>query len=191
MISPIGTNQRPNSSRKGFTPLEICFRRRIKKSLTGFTLIELVLVILLVSVIAALSTPLFRRTFSDLELKGASFTMAKLINYARQTAIIEKANYKLNLDFAEGKFWITKRDSAAGEAEYKGIGSRYGKVFSLPGGVRFADADGNFNEKSEIVFYPDGRSAGGDIKIVNKAGDGRILRVRGFGRRVEIEGVEN
>lgn len=152
---------------------------------TGFTLIELILVILIISIITSLSLPLFRRTFSDLVFKNASFNMAQMINYAREMAIIEKKTYKLNMDSENNKYWITRYNPSAEEAGYEKIKGRYGKEHFMPRGL------GLSFDKKEIIFYPDGRSDEAGIKISDeKTRETRILRVKGFGSRVKIEEID-
>jgi prepilin-type N-terminal cleavage/methylation domain-containing protein len=156
------------------------------QSNAGFTLIELVFVILIISILVALSTPLFKRTFTNLELKNTSFNIAKIISYAREMAIIKRANYRVNFDPEKGKTWITRLDTTAeeGPPAYKRIGGRYGRVFSLPGGVMIEA------ETEEITFYPDGRaSLKGEIKITDESRRGYLLHVREFGASVKIEEI--
>ena len=168
MILPIGKKRCSNS---GFI--------RPLRARAGFTLIELVLVIFLISILVALSTPLFKRTFTNLELKNASFNIAKIISYAREMAIVERANYRVNFDFEEGKIWITKLDPP----DYKRIGGRYGRPFPFPDGVTVEA------ESEEITFYPDGRSDRAEISITDKNGKGYLLRIRGFDSQVKIEEI--
>ncbi len=166
---PIGKRKHRNNSIKAFIPLD-------NKYLTGFTLIELVLVILLISILIGLSTPIFRRTFSNLELKNTTYNISKMINYAEEMAIIDKVNYKINFDFEKGKYWITK-----GEEK---IGGRYGRTFFLPRGLTFT------GKREEITLYPDGSSGRAEIKIVDKTGEGYQLQIKGFGSRVQIEEIK-
>lgn len=87
-----------------------------RRSNSGFTLIELVLVIFLISILVALSTPLFKRTFTNLELKNVSFNIAKIISYAREMAIVERANYRINFDFGRF-FYLPEGVTLEAEAE--------------------------------------------------------------------------
>ncbi|MBL7156753.1 MAG: prepilin-type N-terminal cleavage/methylation domain-containing protein [Candidatus Omnitrophica bacterium] len=184
MTSPIGTKkEHNNNSGRGFTPPFLTEKKLFGAGRAGFTLIELILVALLISILISLSTPLFRRTFSDIQLKNTAFNMARMINYMREIAIIERANYKLNLDHKKGTYWIMKLDSFGEKPVYKRIGGRYGRTFSLPEGLRFGD------KVKKIVFYPDGRSNEAEIKIVDKNGEGRILHVKGFGSEIEIKDI--
>jgi len=151
----------------------------------GFTLIELILVILIVSVLIGLSVPLFRGTFSGLQLKNTSLNMAKLVSYARETAIVEKTVYKLNFDLKKGKFWLTRLESTDVGGVYKRISGRRGKIFFLPDGLFFT------GRIKEIFFYPDGRATRADIKITDKTGCGRLLQIKGFGGRLETEEIHD
>lgn len=147
----------------------------------GFTLIELVLVIILISVITALSAPLFSRTFSDLVIRNTALDMAKMINYAQEMAIIEKSNYKLNIDSEKAKYWITRYKPAEEGFLYERIKGRYGKMFFLPRGLALTC------DKSGALFYPDGRSDKVEIKVRDKSsGETRIVKIKGFASRVQI-----
>jgi prepilin-type N-terminal cleavage/methylation domain-containing protein len=173
MISPIGKRRQT----KRFT--------QALRTRAGFTLIELMLVILLIAVLVGLSAPLFQRSFSDLQLRSTTFNIAKTINYAGEMSIIERVKYRLNFEVENNKYWITRYDSAGGISGYKRIGGKYRKFFFLPEGLEFS------GEVREITFYPDGRSDNLEIGIVDKKGNGRLVRVKGFGRSVEIEELKN
>ena len=177
MTLRIGNNPKPSNQ---FAP-----RARQPGARIGFTLIELVLVILLISILTGLSTPLFRRTFSDILLRNAAFDMSKLINYAQEMAIIDKLSYKLNLELEKNEYRLTRRNIAGEATSFETIKGRYGKVYSLPGDMEL-DCD-----KEEVLFYPDGRSDEVEIEIRDKKkGTGRKLTVKGFGAQLEIEVLE-
>lgn len=148
----------------------------------GFTLIELILVILFISIVIGISNPLFQKTFSYIALKNTSFNIAKAVNYAADMAIIDGVTYKLNFDSDKGCFWITKFDkSSDADGSYIRLDSKYGRVFSLPAGLVFTES------ATEVMFYPDGRSEEKQIKIQNREGNSVLLCVKGFGRQAVIE----
>jgi len=162
MISLIGMKLRPN------------------KSVAAFTLIELFLVVLLLSVIVSLSTPMFRRTFSELSLKNTAFTISKLANYSQEMAIIDRASYRMNLDYKNGTFWLAKLEPK--ENTYKKLTNRYGKIFRFPDGAEISGPE-------KIDFYPDGRCDEVEIRITDAHGTGYAVRTQGFGRRVAVEDI--
>jgi len=149
-------------------------------------LIELILVILLVAIIAGLSSPVFRNSFTSLELKDACFNIAKLANYAQEMAIVERASYKLSLDAQTGKFWLSRSDLLNPGASYQKVKGSYGESFSLPRGISFAVG----NELVELFFYPDGRlQPEKQVKISAVNGESRLINFKSLGSQVEIKAV--
>ena len=159
--------------RLGFAPLEM-------SSLTGFTLIELTLVTLLVLIIAGLSTPLFKKTLSDLSARNTSFSICKLINYAQEMAVLERKNYKISFDFKKGKYQLLEiAASAAKKPVYKRAAGRFGKLFGLPQGLKLS------GDRNGVVFYPDGHCDEIRVNVLTSAG-GYSVMVKGFGNMVQV-----
>ncbi len=128
---------------------------------SGYTLIELVLLTVIIAVLVAISTPLFRNTYSRLELKDASFNLAKLINFSQEKAVLEGLPYKLNLDIKNSRYHLTKLDPG-GSGKYVRLEEKVGRIFSLPRGIKLKSG------KKEIVFYPDGHSEKATITFMGK-----------------------
>jgi len=180
-MSPIGTKIHRNDERP--SPLRYLPCASIIKN-KGFTLIELVLVVFLISVLVALSTPLFKRTFTDLQLRNTVYNVTKTINYAREMAIIERSNYKINFNFKKGEYWITRLHRTGEKSIYKRTGGRYGRIFSLPEGIYFNARD------DEMLFYPDGRAEEIELKIYGKDKKGYLLKIKSFGKGVELRKID-
>ena len=179
MTSPTGAKSEPNN-RAAFTPTP-------KSLVWGFTLIELVLVTLLVMVLAGLVSPLFKKTFRNLEAQNAASNLAKMINYGQEMAVIEKRNYRLDIDYERGGYYLMKWDEAAPSgAAYANVQGRYGRTFYIPDRFKMTSTDSN------IVFYPDGRSEEAEIRIADKDGRAHIISIRAFAMETEINeiGVE-
>ena len=137
-------------------------------TLTGFTLIELLIVAAIILVLTSFSTPLFRKTFTDLELKETASNISKFIAFAQQQAVIDEAIYKISFDFENKKYRLLVSGEEGG-MKFKSTSGRFGRVFNLP---RDIDIDG---EKNEILFYPDGRSDKVELKLISK--DSKVLRI--------------
>ena len=149
----------------------------------GFTLIELTLVTFLILVIIGLSVPIFKKTFSDLSAKDASFSISKLINYAQEMAVLEKKNYRINFNFQKGTYQLFEPDILAKPPVYKKVQGRFGKLFSLPKGVSLE------GKKSGMTFYPDGHCDEVRVDILVK-GTGYSVIVKRFGNMVEMKEFE-
>jgi len=153
-------------------------RRRL-----GFTLIELTLVTLLVLIIAGLSTPLFKKTLSDLSARNASFSICKLINYAQEMAVLERVNYKIAFDFKKGRYQLLELSSSAKPPAYVKVTGRFGKLFGLPQGLSLS---GNRNG---VIFYSDGHCDEINLNVLTKL-VGYSVMVKGFGNMVQVKEVK-
>lgn len=148
----------------------------------GFTLIELTLVTLLVLVLAGLSTPLFKRTLSDLSAKNVSFSICKLMDYAQETAVLKRVNYKISFDFKAGKYQLLELSSSVKPPKYVKVTGRFGKLFGLPQGLKLS------GDKSGIIFYPDGRCDEIKVNVLTSTG-GYSIVAKGFGNMARIKEV--
>lgn len=135
----------------------------------AFTLIELIIVAAIISALIAVSSPLFRETFRDLELKDAAYNVSKIIRYGQQRAIIEENRYRLLFDFENGSYRlqieVEKEEvrEPSGDEEDEGgpekvivrsweaIEGRFSEAIHLPESI-------SFNGTGEsITFLPNGR----------------------------------
>lgn len=148
----------------------------------GFTLIELTLVTLLVLILAGLSTPLFKKTLSDLSAKNTSFSICKLINYAQEMAVLERNNYKIAFDFKKGGYQLFTFSASAKPPVYAKASGRFGKLFTLPQGLKLS------GDKNGIIFYSDGHCDSVKINVLAK-NSGYSIIVNGFGNAVDIKEV--
>ena len=146
----------------------------------GFTLIELTLVTLLVLIIAGLSTPLFKKTVSDLSARDTSFSICKLINYAQEMAVLERKNYKITFDFKKGRYQLLELSSSAKPPAYVKVTGRFGKLFGLGQGLKLS------GDRNGVIFYPDGHCDEIRVNVLTSAG-GYSIMVKGFGNTVRIE----
>jgi prepilin-type N-terminal cleavage/methylation domain-containing protein len=127
----------------------------------GFTFIELILVAIIISVLAGLTTPLFRKPLRSIRLKNTCRNLVHLMRYAQAKSIAERKLCRINLDLQQGAFWLTEQDedgsfSADGFERLQGT---WGRVVYLPDGISLSA------EAPLITFYPDGSSDRVKLKI--------------------------
>lgn len=150
----------------------------------GFTLIELVIVASLISILAVLSTPLFRAAYSNLELKDSAYNIGKMMRYAGTSAVMEERAYKIVFDFEKSAYRLLAEDQKNSEGIFKKAEGRFGGEVVLPAGLSLS---GNENE---VIFLPNGRSAKAAITVIDKAKKkGFDIKTTGRTGRIEISDV--
>ena len=117
------------------------------------SLIELLVVLMLMSLIAAMAVPFLPGGVSSTELRGAAREVAAGLRYARSDAVATRRETRLLLDLEKRSFQI-ERDA---------------RVHNLPKQVDLklftAQRDLVDEKTGAIRFYPDGGSNGGRITI--------------------------
>ena len=135
-----------------------------KCRLAGFTLVELLIVLVILGVTVALATPQFAKGLRTLELKAGARQLVAVLRQARGRAVVEGREVELLLDRERRVYRLN------------GAGREYG--WRGPMALRVYSAEGLPVEETTAVlrFFPDGGSSGGFIDLA--------LEQRGY--RVEV-----
>ncbi len=158
----------------------------------GFTLLELIVVLMIVGLMSILVVPKLAGPLGDLDLKTAAQKISASLRYARSQAAAEKATYTALFDFdknrlvviapipspAKGGVPASDREAAnrrAGEPpeEERGLQGG-GRAYRLPDGVKLAKGvsrEGDVHSGLfRVSFFPSGGSSGGEITVANERG---------------------
>ncbi|MBI3617245.1 MAG: prepilin-type N-terminal cleavage/methylation domain-containing protein [Candidatus Omnitrophica bacterium] len=74
----------------------------------GFTLIEILLVVVIMAVIAALAVSNFSRTYAGIELRKAADDLAYRMRYAQSYAVTKNTRARLEFDPLFTQYWLTR-----------------------------------------------------------------------------------
>lgn len=130
----------------------------MKNRLSGFTLIEMVVVIAIISIILTITFPQFHQMYAHYELNGQASTMVSDLRALRQKAIVEEHDTSFQLD---------PNTQPVRYLLYMDIGST-AKITNLPLGFRLDP--GNFGT-NRVYFHPNGTSSrAGKFTIQNDSG---------------------
>ena len=131
---------------------------KLSRSQNGFTILELIVVLLIVSLVVGLVMPAFSKTLIRMERQSAIREIASAFKYARTKSIAEKVPIAFQAQLEENQYWL--EDLRTEEIS---------KVKSLPPELVFQDfADGDdtvTDETISIIFYPRGNTSGGTIRL--------------------------
>ncbi len=143
----------------------------------GFTLFELLIVLVIIGVMAAMVVPRTGSNFDGVKLKADVKKVAAILRYARSLAVSENRRIKAVFKPADGMLNLNAALLTSDDDSYpweiheivKETASIHTYKLSAASAI---DITNGFNQASpedldEIVFYPEGGSSGGVVVLRN------------------------
>ncbi len=138
---------------------------------SGFTLLELLLVLLLLSLITAMVTPQLRNFAHGRDLGFTSTELVSLANYGRTQSIAEGRRYRLNVDQQNQVFWLTAQSGASAQ----GLQTEWGQRIYAPGTIRIETKLPTHEDGQYITFFPNGRCEPASIRLTLENGNVAVV----------------
>src|SRR5271170_8007727 len=120
----------------------------------AFTLIELLMVMLIITIMVALVAPKLSGFAMGRKASDEARTLVSLARYARSQAISEGRVYRLNVDPSGRQFWLT----AEQDGQFQPPQNEYGEKYDLPDGVSMDTDIASKQDGQYVQFQPTGRS---------------------------------
>jgi general secretion pathway protein H len=132
-----------------------------RQSRSGFTLVEMLVVLVIVALTATIAVPLLGASQDGLRLRQASGEMAAALRATRSAAVVRNAATTLLIDVDRRTFEsdVVSRRSFASSIEAK---------LTFASGIGLTRFDGGFR------FFPDGSSTGGDIMLSLRGNQAKV-----------------
>ena len=126
--------------------------------LSGFTLMELIVVMALLGIMLVFSVPRLHKTFFLDESKASSRWIIGKIQASKEAAVRNQMQYTLHFDLDTDHYWETDESMPATDQEEAAIHTQ-----PLPDGLRIADIEFPIRGKvssgrTDISFYKNGTS---------------------------------
>lgn len=156
-------------------------RLTLRTSKKGFTLAEVILVIIIIGLISGIGAGVATGTLKSLQVKKAARDFLLAAKFARITAIEQQQYCTIELNRDENMFavYLEIFNAQSGEVEKVPIRNQFFKPVKLPGQAAFEEVEVNnygvpviADESSSsvpILFYADGTAQAAIVQI----GDGR------------------
>jgi len=133
----------------------------------GFTLLELILVMVILSTVLAMSAPSLRGFFASRRSHDTAAQILSLTQLARSQAICEGIIYRLNFDTRERTYWLTAQRAGV----FEELGTEFGQVFSLPKDLTMELEDVDEEEDETFLeFTPQGTVTAGTVRLIDRRG---------------------
>jgi type II secretion system protein H len=148
----------------------------------GFSLIEVIVVLLIIGLTIALVTPSLSRFSSTVELKASAKKISAILRYYRSEAINQGKVYQIffDSDLNEVRVQPAASTEEKGESEKKGENDAQ-KTYALPKGVHIKEVKVELTQYPSdlptIEFYSNGGSNGGTITLDSQDRQGYKIEV--------------
>jgi prepilin-type N-terminal cleavage/methylation domain-containing protein len=146
----------------------------------GFTLIELVVVMVIIAIGALLLVPNLGAWLPNFRLRGATRDIVSTMRVAQMKAVSNNTQYRVNLDDAEigvARSYVLQRHSG-------GVWMNDGALQTLPDGITM---DTEQLPAARVVFNPNSTSSAGSVTLQNRNGMLRKITIAPATGRIRIE----
>jgi len=162
-----------------FTPAPIGIRSGYKQLVRGFTLIELIFVVVIIGVLIGASAPQLKKALDDFELRNFAKDIYALSLYLQASAVSRATVYCLHIRQEDGEFRASYK---AGDG-FRDLPGRYGRAYRAPPQTTIAlDPP----DMAAVYFYPDGGIDRITITLANGQGKQYSLEMRGASGEIKI-----
>jgi prepilin-type N-terminal cleavage/methylation domain-containing protein len=142
----------------------------------GITLIELVVVMAIIAIGAALTTPNISGWLPSYRLRSATRDVVSIMRVAQIKAVSNNTSYRVTFDTVNESYIIQYQDTG-------GAWVGEGGTQTLPTGVKFNTTfPGNIT-----TFSPNSTATDGNVTLNNNKGANKRIRLLGLTGRIRIE----
>ncbi|HZM02633.1 MAG TPA: GspH/FimT family pseudopilin [Candidatus Saccharimonadales bacterium] len=155
----------------------------------GFTLIELMVVVVLIAIMSVMILGEMTGTFQDALLRSSSRQLISVFNLASSRAISVNRQHRVRLDRATGRYLVEKRERGNEFVPLKDVAGGEGTLDSRIS-IHVEEPGETESSSDTVSFFADGTADSREVELRDRAGFGLALRVSPITSRVQIIELE-
>jgi type II secretion system protein H len=180
--------------------------RFARRSAAAFTLMEIMIVLVLISIMAAVIVPEMKGSFEDATLRSSAREIADVLTLAYSRSVSLNQPHRVQFDSQSSKYFLEQgtRGSDNEFVALKDVTGAEGKLSQrvtlelkkgsaaqadperAPLENAFAEAPGGASLENAITFYPDGTADGCQIRLTDSSGFHLVLELNPVTSRVHF-----
>jgi prepilin-type N-terminal cleavage/methylation domain-containing protein len=166
-------------------PVDAGQHKRTAGARAGFTLLELVVVMVMLGIITGLAVPIFSGSLTSIQLKNARSDFLATLYHTQERAVAESREFRLYLDDKKHVYWVMVHTrTTLDEKEFEEVEEDFGRARPLPPYLEFDRVQARKDRMENahyIACYPTGMSDRAEVAI-------RDIRARNRRFEIAVEG---
>jgi general secretion pathway protein H len=157
----------------------------------GFSLIELMVVLVVLSVLTALVVPQFGGTYSDAVLRASARKLIAVLQLAYSQAVTTGRVHRVQLDTETCRYWL-EAPRPDGDRQFAPVTNVTGAAGLLDPRIRMrleVAAAGRDRTAPILTFRPDGTATACEVHLHDREGFAVVVRVDPVTSRVRVSDI--
>jgi len=158
---------------------------------TGFTFLELVVVLALLAVISAIIVPVYVRSMNGVQMRSARNSLIGTLRFIQELSVRESREYRLYVDVKNNVYWVTRlAEVANGEKRFESVEENWGAKTTLPDQFVITNMKARKDRGDKALFIacqPNGASDKAEITVYDSRAKGKKYKILVLGPMGKIE----
>ncbi len=158
---------------------------------TGFTFLELIVVLALLAVISSIIVPVYIRSMNGIQMRSARDSLIGTLRFIQELSVRESREYRLYIDVKNNLYWVMRMAEVVdNEKRFEPIAETWGAKTQLPDQFVITNLKARKEKPEKALFIacqPNGASDKAEISVRDSRAKGKKYKILVLGPIGKIE----